>query len=136
MGVVAPRTVAARAVHLHIRPVTADLPLRGGSQPRMAAWVRIADRRPGDAEAAVVLLDALPPALYSTITEPVPVPTVEFAIHLAPPLHGRAVDDWVLVSIHTEHAGHGWAVDDAALRTRQGVLLATGRQTRRVVVRS
>ncbi len=122
--------------HLRIRPVTTDLPLSGGSEPRMVAWVRFADRRPVDAEAAVVLLDALPPALYTTTTEPVPVPTVEFAIHLAHPLHGLAVDDWVLVSIHTEHAGDGWAVDDAALHTRQGVLLATGRQTRRVLAGS
>ena len=95
--------------------------------------MRFRDDRPLDAEAATVLTDALPPALFATWTTPRPVPSVELTVHF-----GTALDDapgagWALVRIRAEHAGNGWAMDDAAVWSQAGRLLALGRQSRRIL---
>ena len=73
--------------------------------------MRFRDDRPLDAEAATVLTDALPPALFATWTTPRPVPSVELTVHF-----GTALDD---------APGAGWALVRIRLRTRA----AAGRWT-------
>jgi acyl-CoA thioesterase len=95
--------------------------------------MRFRDDRPLDAEAATVLTDALPPALFATWTTPRPVPSAELTVHF-----GTALDDapgagWALARIRAEHAGSGWAMDDAAVWSQAGRLLALGRQSRRIL---
>jgi acyl-CoA thioesterase len=121
------------AQHVEIRPATAARPLAGGSTAELTAWLRFVDDRPVDAAGATVLLDALPPALFATFTQPVPIPTVELAAHFSGRLTTGARPGWVLARIRTEQAEDGWAVDDAALFDPTGELLATGRQTRLVL---
>ena len=121
------------AQHVEIRPATAARPLAGGPTAELTAWLRFVDDRPVDAAAATILLDALPPALYATFSQPVPIPTVELAAHFSGRLTTRARPGWVLARIRTEQAEEGWAVDDAALFDPAGELLATGRQTRLVL---
>ncbi|HEX3200410.1 MAG TPA: hypothetical protein VHW42_00535 [Actinomycetes bacterium] len=108
-------------------------PRPGGEQAELVAWMRFRDDRPLDAEAATVLTDALPPALFATWTTPRPVPSAELTVHF-----GTALDDgpgagWALVRIRAEHAGSGWAMDDAAVWSHAGRLLALGRQSRRIL---
>jgi acyl-CoA thioesterase len=128
-----PRRLAEFARHLEIRPATAARPLAGGERAELVAWMRFRDDRPLDAEAATVLTDALPPALFATWTTPRPVPSAELTVHF-----GTALDDapgagWALVRIRAEHAGSGWAMDDAAVWSHAGRLLALGRQSRRIL---
>ena len=115
------------AGHLEIRPATAARPLAGGERAELVAWMRFRDDRPLDAEAATVLTDALPPALLATWTTPRPVPSAELTVHF-----GTALDDapgagWALVRIRAEDASSGWAMDDAAVWSQAGRLLALGR---------
>ncbi|MGC0417456.1 acyl-CoA thioesterase [Embleya sp. AB8] len=118
---------------LEIRPATSTLPLSGAAEAELTAWIRFADGRPLDAAAVLVLTDALPPALFARWTRPRPVPSVELTVHFGDALDDGPLDGWALVRIRAEHAGNGWAVDDSAVWTADGRLLALGRQARRVL---
>jgi acyl-CoA thioesterase len=61
------------------------------------------------------------------------VPTVELTVHFTDVVDDDApLEGWVLVRSRTEHAGSGWAVDDSAVWTGDGRLLALARQARAV----
>ncbi|MFF4234194.1 acyl-CoA thioesterase [Streptomyces sp. NPDC001820] len=125
-----PRELAAFARHLEIRPATGARPLGGGERAELTAWIRFADGRPLDAEAVVILSDALPPALFALWTAPRPVPTAELTVHFTDALDTGPATGWALVRIRTEHAGSGWAIDDSAVWSADGRLLALARQAR------
>ncbi|WP_326572433.1 thioesterase family protein [Actinacidiphila glaucinigra] len=127
-----PRSLAAFAAHLEIRPADDARPLAGGARAELTAWMRFADGRPLDPRALVVLADALPPALFAVWTEPRPVPTAELTVHFTDVLDTAPAEGWALVRSRTEHAGGGWAVEDSALWTEDGRLLALARQARAV----
>jgi len=86
-----PRRLAEFARHLEIRPATSARPLAGGEWAELVAWMRFRDDRPLDAEAATVLTDALPPALFATWTTPRPVPSAELTVHFGPRRRTRCV---------------------------------------------
>ncbi|WP_128429770.1 acyl-CoA thioesterase [Streptomyces cyaneus] len=125
-----PHELSPFARQLEIRPATDALPLAGGDKAELMAWIRFLDGRPLDAPAAVTLTDVLPPALYACWRTPRPVPTAELTVHLTDALDGGAHEGWALVRIRTEHAGGGWAVDDSAVWSADGRLLALARQSR------
>jgi acyl-CoA thioesterase len=128
-----PRRLAEFARHLEIRPATSARPLAGGERAELVAWMRFRVDRPLDAEAATVLTDALPPALFATWTTPRPVPSAELTVHFGTALDDAPGTGWALVRIRAEHAGSGWAMDDAAVWSQAGRLLARGRQSRRIL---
>ncbi|NUP16407.1 MAG: thioesterase family protein [Streptomyces sp.] len=130
-----PGELSPFARQLAIRPATEDRPLAGGDRAELTAWIRFQDGRPLDAPTAVTLTDALPPALYARWRTPRPVPTAELTVHLTDALDHGAHDGWALVRIRTEHAGSGWAVDDSAVWSADGRLLALARQSRVVRAR-
>ena len=117
------------AGHVEIRR-TGPGPLEGGAAAELVAWVRFRDDRPVDAEALVVLVDALAPGLYGIATVPVAVPTVDLTVTLLP---GPPVVGWTLVRIRTRTAADGWCVDDSDVWAPDGRLLASARQSRRVL---
>ncbi|MFC8433248.1 acyl-CoA thioesterase [Streptomyces sp. NPDC057253] len=127
-----PGHLAPFARQLEIRPATADLPLAGGDRAELLAWVRFLDDRPLDAGAVVTLTDVLPPALYAVWKAPRPVPSAELTVHFTDALDESEAlpEGWTLVRIRTDHAGAGWAVDDSAVWSADGRLLALGRQSR------
>jgi acyl-CoA thioesterase len=128
-----PRRLAEFARHLEIRPATPARPLAGGEHAELVAWMRFRDGRPLDAQAATVLTDALPPALFAVWTVPRPVPSAELSVHFGNALDAAPASGWALVRIRAEHAGSGWAVDDAAVWSEHRRLLALGRQARRLL---
>lgn len=127
-----PADLALFASHLEIRPATEARPLGGGERAELLAWIRFADRRPLDARSLVVLADALPPALFALWTVPRPVPTAELTVHFTDAVDAGPTSDWALVRIRTEHAGGGWAIENSALWSTDGRLLALARQARAV----
>ncbi|WP_165989139.1 thioesterase family protein [Streptomyces sp. YIM 98790] len=122
------------ADHIDIRPADDRLPLSGGEEPELTAWMRLRTPPADATEAALILLDAPPPALYGILREPLAIPTVEFAAHLTDAVADAAPGAWMLTRIRTEHAAAGWCVDNCTLWTADGTLLATGRQTRRLLL--
>jgi acyl-CoA thioesterase len=128
-----PDGLAPFAQHLEARPALRTRPFAGGDRAELMAWLRFADGRPVDEGGLVVLLDAPPPALYATLTTPVPVPTGQLSIDFTDALAGGPVTDWILVRMRTEHAGGGWATDVSSAWTQDGRLLGQARQTRRIL---
>lgn len=116
--------------HVDIRPVGTARPLAGGRVPELSAWVRAVPATPFEPALAVVLLDALAPSLYAVRTDPVPIPTVEMTAHL---LEHADVPDWLLVEQRTTWASTTLCLDDAALWTADGRLVAQARQVRRIL---
>lgn len=118
--------------HLEFRAIGPGRPLAGGSEPRLAAWIRVrASAAPaGPLVQLGVLADALPPSRYAVTTTPVILPTVEMTLHLVravPP-----VGAWLRVEQWTSWQDDQVCVDDATLHDEAGRLVARSRQTRRV----
>jgi len=125
-----PVGLAPFAKQLELRPATEDRPLAGGEKAELLAWVRFTDDRPLDTDAVVTLTDVLPPALYARWRTPRPVSTAELTVHFTDALDIGALEGWALVRMRTEQAGSGWAIDDSAVWSVDGRLLALARQAR------
>jgi acyl-CoA thioesterase len=120
--------------HLRVRMAGETRPLAGGTEPSLVAWMRLDEPGFDPAEAAVVLLDSMPPAIYALTTDSVPVPTAEFSVHVADGVDRLGEGDgWSLIEVRTEQASGSWSVDSGALWSRSGTLLAVSRQTRRIL---
>jgi acyl-CoA thioesterase len=130
--VLTPR-LAPYGQHLEFRPATPALPLGGGDQAELLFWIRFSNGRALDGESVVLLTDALPPAAYAVLLDPVPMPTVEMSVHLGEALDEKPAEGWALVSMRNQQSASGWAIDDCVVWSADGQLLALGRQTRRVI---
>ena len=125
-----PRELVPIADHLEIRALGPTRPLAGGDAPRLTAWVRVLGA-PTPLTALGVLADALPPSLFAVWTAPRPLATVELTAHLAAPAPEPGA--WVRVDQWTSWVDDDYCVDDAELHAVDGSLLATVRQTRRML---
>lgn len=127
-----PPEIVPMGGHLDLRPVDGPLPLTGANESWMRAW--IATRTPMALDAAYLglLADCLPPAVFPTLTAPLAIPTVAFSMHITAPLDDPEPAP-VLVHTRNISTSGGWSVDDTTLRDRNGRLLASARQSRRVV---
>ncbi|MFD4440157.1 acyl-CoA thioesterase [Nocardia sp. NPDC058519] len=127
-----PPEIVPVGAHFVIRPAAGPLPLSGADEAMMCAWIALDPALPVDAPSLAVLADALPPGLFPLLTAPVAVPTVTLSLQL----HADLVDLGdapVLVRAANVSSGGGWSVDDTDIWDGAGVLLATARQTRRVL---
>lgn len=115
------------------RPAAPPLPLTGGEEAQLVVWMRLTEDRPLDAASLTFLADSAPPALFGVLTEFVPMPSVEIAIHFEPEAL-RPADRWVLCITRGHVAASGYASEEAELWAVDGRLLATSRQRRRVLV--
>ncbi|PKV81734.1 acyl-CoA thioesterase [Nocardia fluminea] len=127
-----PPEIVPVGAHFVIRPAADPLPLSGADEAMMCAWIALDPALPLDAPSLAVLADALPPGLFPLLTAPVAVPTVTLSLHVhADPSH--LGDTPVLVRATNVSSGAGWSVDDTDIWDSDGMLLATARQTRRVL---
>lgn len=118
------------ARHLDIRPLGEQRPLAGGPDPALRAWIRPAEAVPYGPALAVLLLDALAPSLYATLTEPVVIPTIEFTAHFT---GLEEPGPWYHVQQRTVWSTPILCVDEAELHAPDGRLLAHSRQLRRIL---
>lgn len=122
------------ARNLEVRPADDHLPLTGGTEPVATAWLRLHTPPADPAMAVMILVDALPPGVYGVLREPVRVPTIELATHFTAGVASLDPGEWMLARIRTGHATGGWCVDDCSLWSESGALLASSRQTRRLLL--
>ncbi|WP_433654024.1 acyl-CoA thioesterase [Nocardia sp. CA-128927] len=127
-----PPEIVPVGAHFDIRPAAGPLPLTGAAESVMCAWIAIVPGMPTDAATLAILADALPPAFFPTLTAPVAVPTVALSMHLHTDLLDSAPQP-VLVRTTNVSTGGGWSVDDIDIWDRGGRMLASARQTRRVL---
>ncbi|SCX44269.1 Acyl-CoA thioesterase [Klenkia marina] len=118
--------------HVEIRAVGPGRPLAGGTDPRLAAWLRVREPAavPDPHVALGLLVDVLPPSLYAVSTAPAVMPTVELTLHL----HGTppAAGSWLRLEQWTDLVDDFGCVDEAVVHDEGGRLVARARQTRRV----
>ena len=117
--------------HLAFRFALGDPPGTAGKS-HVGVWLRF--REPGitvvDEAVVVALLDALPPALLSTLPAMRPAASVEWHVQFfADVPRALAADEDVLVTAETVVAEDGYAEELGRLWTRDGVLLAQAHQT-------
>ncbi|GAB2934571.1 acyl-CoA thioesterase [Streptomyces heilongjiangensis] len=113
---------------LDIRPATSVLPLSGSPDAELTAWVRFLDGRPVDSPTGLVLADALPAGIFARWRRPRPVPSADLTAHFT----GETTEGWALVRIRTDHAAHGWTIDDSSVWSADGRLILMARQSRRI----
>jgi acyl-CoA thioesterase len=129
----AQEAVVPMARLLDIRPATPVLPLSGSDEAELVAWVRLRGHDVVDSRTALVLLDSLAPALYATLAEPVPVPSVELSAHLVADLDAAPAQGWVLIRQRNSGTRDGISIDETDVWDEHGRLLAQARQARKVL---
>jgi acyl-CoA thioesterase len=108
------------------RPALGPPTFGGGDEALTGGWLRLRDERALDAAALVAFTDSWLPAVFATRTEPLAVPTLELTVHLRGRLPRE--HDWALGRYRTRLARHGFMEEDAEIFSREGELLAQGRQ--------
>ena len=117
---------------VELRPVGAIPLYAGAADPTMTAWMRIKDREaPVDPCSVIFFLDALPPSYIAVLTEPRPVPTLEFSAHVTSSV---PTSPWVLVRSRTVRAGEGgWLTESIDAWDPEGAHLGSAQQLRLAV---
>lgn len=90
-------------------------------------WTRFLDTGGADSTTAMLALaDCLPPAAMVHFPQPAPISTMTWTIDVAhvPP----SVDGWHLLSSTSEHAAAGYSLQNMAMWSASGDLIALGRQ--------
>jgi acyl-CoA thioesterase len=110
---------------LPFRPVDATSDGRSLSA-RCGGWIRPLERVPIDRTLLVAMSDAWLPPIFSRVSQPLAVPTVDLTVHLR-----RDPDDptdFVFVEFASPLAQDGYLVEHGRLLDRHGRLLAESRQ--------
>jgi hypothetical protein len=124
--------IVAAGVHFDIRPAGGALPLTGGTEARMIAWVGLRPALPVSAAMLMIIADGLAPGIFPLLTSPVPVPTVQLGVHLhAEP--AAVAPGPLLVDASNVSTSGGWSIDEADIFDTAGQLVAQARQLRRVL---
>jgi acyl-CoA thioesterase len=108
-------------------------PFSGGTEALAGGWIRLAraeldgDAPSVDQHLIVAMADAWMPPVFSRLTEPAALPTIDLTVHLRNALPAGS-DDWVLVAFRSTVASDGFVEEDGELWSRDGLLLAQSRQ--------
>jgi acyl-CoA thioesterase len=101
------------------------------SEPRLGGWIRPkGDPLPLDTALCVGLLDAYPPSILGSLSEPRPVASVDFTVHFfqaLPRPDDRPGAHYLRTGV-SRWAGEGFAEDLQELWTEEGEMIAQCRQ--------
>jgi acyl-CoA thioesterase len=120
----------AFAENFDMRWASGALPFSGGDEARIAAWIRLPEPRALDDALVVQYADAFPPPVFSTLSEPAFVPTVDLTVHFREPLpvEDMGAEDFALGVFWTDVIRDGFFVEDGQLWSPSGRLIAQTRQ--------
>ena len=107
------------------------LPGEGPSdQAETGGWIRLREPRPYDAALVAALSDAWYPAIFTRLTSPMGVPTIDLTVHVrsVDALRRMQPDDWMAVRFRTTMAAEGYLEEDGELWAPDGTLVAHSRQ--------
>jgi acyl-CoA thioesterase len=120
------------AHHIVLQPRMDGSVLAGAEQPmEIRGWIGLAEPRPIDALSLAFFSDALIPAPYMRMSEPVAVPTVDLTVHFRArmrPQAGADARELCLAQTKTELINDGFFVEDGVIWAADGTLLAQSRQ--------
>jgi acyl-CoA thioesterase len=109
------------------RRVAGPRPFSGGDEARVGGWIRLPESRPVDASVLVAFSDAWIPALFSRISGPWGITTVDLTVHVRalPPVDH---DGWCFVQFGSTASQDGFCEEDGVIWSSDGTLLAHTRQ--------
>jgi acyl-CoA thioesterase len=105
-------------------------PFSGSEQARVGGWIRLVEPRPIDSLLVAAFLDGWVPAVFTRLSRPEAVPTVDLTIHFRArlPLLDAGAEDFALGVFTSNFATGGFFEEDGELWSATGVLLAHSRQ--------
>jgi acyl-CoA thioesterase len=114
-------------VNYDMRLVLGAPPMSGAERSLLGAWMRTARPRPLDHAALAAYSDALFPAVWTRLTTPAFMPTLDLTIHWRAPMP-PGEHPWVLGKFWTERTAGGLFEESGELWSEDGVLLVQSRQ--------
>lgn len=119
------------AQHYEHRFAVGSVPFTGSDKAAVGGWGRLKEAdEPADAAHIAALLDIWPPAVLSTVSEPMGAATISWQIVFDRPLPvtDAGPEDFYLVAAETQRASAGYAEEEARLFDRRGRRLARALQ--------
>ena len=107
-----------------IRLDPAEAQAASAGQAQVTGWIRFHDGRAPDAAAALLFVDAFPPAVFGLLGVVGWVPTVELTVHV----RRRPAPGWMLGRFRTLDLLDGRLIEDGVLWDAEGRLVAQSRQ--------
>lgn len=96
-------------------------------RPEFSTWTRFLDTGGADPTTALLAIaDCLPPAAMVHFPEPAPISTMTWTIDIA--RVPQSLEGWHLLWSSSEHARDGYSLQNMAMWSEAGELLAVGRQ--------
>jgi acyl-CoA thioesterase len=110
-----------------VRPAFGAVPFSGSEGPsEIGGWIRPLDPHPIDAALVAQLTDAWVPAVFTRLTQPNAVPTIDLTMHFRADLPLPA--DYTLVRFESRLSAAGFVEEDGWIWSRDGHLIAHSRQ--------
>lgn len=107
-------------------------PFAGSPDAVSGGWIRLAPDESADEmvdqHVLAAFTDAWIPPVFSKVTAPLGVPTVDLTIHFRNPGHVIAAGEFCLTRFRTRVAAEGFVEEDGEIWGPDGVLLAQSRQ--------
>ncbi|MBL8543231.1 MAG: thioesterase family protein [Hyphomonadaceae bacterium] len=100
---------------------------KSAARAEFAVWTRFLDTGGADPTTALLAIaDCLPPAAMVVFPQPAPISTITWGVDIA---HvPSSADGWRLLWSGSEHAGEGYSLQNMAMWSEAGELIAVGRQ--------
>ncbi len=100
---------------------------RAVTKPEFAVWTRFLDTGGANPTTALLALaDCLPPAAMVVFPQPAPISTMTWTVDVA--RVPEKLDGWYLLWAISEQAANGYSVQNMAMWSESGELIAAGRQ--------
>lgn len=101
---------------------------QSAERPEFATWTRFLDTGGADPTTALLAIaDCLPPAAMVHFPQPAPISTMTWTVDVA---HvPQNFEGWHLLWASSEQAGEGYSLQNMAMWSEAGELIAAGRQT-------
>lgn len=98
------------------------------TRPEFAVWTRFLDTGGADPTTALLALaDCLPPAAMVVFPQPAPISTMTWTVDVA--RVPQSLDGWHLLWAESEQAANGYSLQNMAMWSEAGELIAAGRQS-------
>jgi len=98
------------------------------TQPEFAVWTRFLNTGGADPTTALLALaDCLPPAAMVVFPQPAPISTMTWTVDVA--RVPQSLDGWHLLWAESEQAANGYSLQNMAMWSEAGELIAAGRQS-------
>lgn len=108
------------------RPVSELNLFSGAAHAEAAGWIRFKEERPIDDLMVATAMDAFYPAIFSKLTAPADVATIDLTVHFRATLPRPY--DWLLGRFTTQRLTDGFCEEDGEVWSRDGTLIAQSRQ--------